>query len=97
VKPNTEKLYRLIYDQPYEYDDDSPSGYGDHGIEYSRTKYDFNALNDLLARDYATRWLQEGGLDFGVHYGSSSEGHYPRRFVSLMEIVPEVVREVSLK
>ena len=86
--------YRLTYNQPYEYDDDSPSGIGDHDIAYSQGKEEFEALDDGAASKFADNFLREGGLNFGSHPGSPRPGYYPRRLVSLVEFTPD--REVPL-
>ena len=88
------KSYRLVYEQPYEYDDDSPSGYGDHGIGYNRKQEEFEACCDADAWILAKEFLKEGGLDIGYHWGSPPPGYYPRRFVSLVEVVAErIIKE----
>jgi len=89
------KKYELTYQQPYEYDDDSPSGVGDHGVEYQRPREPFEARSDEDARQIVREFLSQGGLQFGFHFGSPPAGLYPRKFVSLYEVVDprEVIME----
>lgn len=77
--------YRLVYLQPYEYDDDSSEGIGDHDIAYSEMEAEFVAENDTDARKQVRDFLGIGGLQFGWHLGSPKPGYYPRRFKSLVE------------
>ncbi len=81
------KKYELTYEQPHEYDDDSPSGIGDHGISYWRQKKVFEANTDEAAKQFAQEHCKEGGLQFGFHIGSPTPGLYPRRFISLCEVI----------
>lgn len=83
------KHYRLVYMQPYEYDDDTPSGIGDHQVGYYQQTSEFEAFSDSDAGLIVRTVLREGGLDFGVHPGSPPAGHYWRRFMSLVEFKPD--------
>jgi hypothetical protein len=89
------KHYRLVYKQPFEYDDDSPSGIGDHGVAYHQEIATFDAPNVEEAKRTTSAFLKEGGLNFGHHVGSEAPGLYPRLFVSLEEIKPIVSCEIS--
>jgi len=87
------KKYELAYEQPFEYDDDSPSGIGDHGVGYSSSQHIFAAENDEDVKRAVREFLGEGGLQFGWHIGSPEPGLYPRKFVSLHEVTdPREVR-----
>ncbi|GEM_PF-5550513 len=90
------KNYRLIYEQPYEFDEDSPSGVGDHDIAYSRYTYEFEASDVPDARKQAHEHLEGRGLNFGYHIGSPSAGYYPCRVISLAEFEPEKQRIIPL-
>ena len=79
------KHYRLVYKQPHEQDFDSPSGIGDHQVVYIQTAEEFEAKNDINAREVVKAYLRQSGLNFGSHIGSPPAGCYPRVFVSLIE------------
>ncbi len=83
------KHYRLIYRQPHEYDDDSPSGIGDHQVGHTQQKVEFEVRTDADARIIVTNHLATGGIDFGWHLGSPKPGHYKRQFVALWEWKPD--------
>ncbi len=55
-------MYILKYGQPYEYDEDSPSGIGDHQIGWSEAQRSFKAENSEEARRFAIRFLLDGGI-----------------------------------
>ena len=80
------RTYKLVYDRPYEFDEDSPSGIGDHQIGYRTRETIFEARIDAEARQKVKKFLTEGGYNFGSHPGSISPGLYPRRFVSLHQV-----------
>ena len=94
-KCEVEKQYELVYEQPYEYDDKSPSGFGDHGIGYSRVTYLFRSVDDFEAASIVEDFLSKGVLEFGDHWGSPPAGAYLRRFVSLHEVHDK--REVKVR
>lgn len=51
------KMYVLTYEQPYEYDDDSLGGIGDHEIRWREDKKNFKAQNHDDSRRLVVRFL----------------------------------------
>ena len=71
-------MYILIYRQPHEYDDDSPSGVGDHEIRWNENQRSFQAENTEEARRFVVRFLLDGGIKL-----SPQDDFTYRRFLSL--------------
>ncbi len=87
--------YILTYEQPYEVDDDSPSGIGDHSICWSRRtavideemcKVEDKFLTDLLAKRSSIDFLNKDSIVFNHFIDGDGLNHY-RRFISLIKIV----------
>ncbi len=78
--------YELTYRQPYEFDEDSPSGIGDHSIEFSQTTYTFETKSDEEADEIATKFLSEGAIIF-THYLDGDGKTYRRQLVRLVRIL----------
>lgn len=76
--------YELEYRQPYEYDDDSGSGIGDHSIGYANQKVKFIAETDTRAEAAARQFLSEGSMVFDHHIDGDGKT-YHRRFVRLVK------------
>lgn len=74
--------YELSYRQPYEYDEDSSSGIGDHSIGYTDRVVKFEALSDKVAKATVVKFMSEGGVMFDHHLDGDGKVH-PRRFVGL--------------
>ena len=52
--------YSLIYSEPYEFDDDSSSGIGDHDVCWTRdSETNFEAENDETAQTIVSRFVSE--------------------------------------
>ena len=76
--------YELDYKQPYERDDDSGSGIGDHSIQYANQKTKFTAKTDIRAEAAARLFLSEGSMIFNHHIDGDGKT-YRRQFVKLMK------------
>ncbi len=76
------KSYELTYRQPYEFDDDSPQGDGDHDIGYSVDSGTFVADNDTMARQQVKEFLSNGSITFSHHIDGDGKT-YKREFVKL--------------
>ena len=76
--------YKLYYKQPREYDDDSPSGIGDHGILYHDDCQHFTAGNDERAKLMAREFVKAMPVLFE---GKS----YFRQFVKLERVTEPVL------
>ncbi len=74
--------YELEYGQPYERDDDSPSGIGDHSIQYANEKIKFTAKSDVRAEVAARQFLTEGNILFDHYMDGDNKTHH-RKFVRL--------------
>ena len=74
--------YIIQYQQPYEYDDDSSSGIGDHDIGWGTMSVTFDVETDEEAITATDQFLSEGSVIF--------EGGTYRRFLDLLA---KVVRE----
>lgn len=75
----------LTYDQPYEFDEDSPSGIGDHEIRWNlnlTTSID-GVLNDMDARSTVIEFLKGGKCSVPTSRGGDTQY---RKFVSLEEV-----------
>ena len=51
--------YRLRYSEPYEFDDDSPSGEGDHDVRWADSKTVFEAESDEAAERITDKFINE--------------------------------------
>lgn len=76
--------YELEYRQPYERDDDSGSGIGDHSIQHANQKTKFTAKTDIRAEAAARQFLSEGSIVFDHHIDGDGRT-YHRRFVRLVK------------
>lgn len=74
--------YELSYRQPYEYDEDSGSGIGDHSIEHSNEVVRFEAPDDRVAKASVVKFMSEGGVLFDHHLDGDRKVH-SRQFVGL--------------
>lgn len=74
--------YELRYRQPYEYDEDSPEGIGDHSILLASDTLQFVAENDEAARKIADEFLSKGSIIFN-HLTDGDGKTYLREFVEL--------------
>ncbi len=79
--------YILTYEQPYEVDDDSPSGIGDHSICWStRTACVSGHFTKAEAKAMAITFLNEGSIFFNHFTDGNNKRHY-RKFVSFIRQV----------
>jgi len=78
--------YRLNYMQPYEVDEDSPSGFGDHSIEFGRSCAEFVCENNVLAMQEVDKFLQQGMIQF-VHHLDGDGKTYFRKKIDLWCLV----------
>jgi len=85
-KEETLNTYVLSYRQPHEEDHDSPSGIGDHVIEYTYLKEEFFALLDEEAREMVHSFLKEGSIVFNHHIDGDGKT-YLREFVKLVKVI----------
>ena len=77
--------YELTYKQPYEYDEDSPSGIGDHAIGWATHTCSFEASSDVKARKVVEGFLLEGSVLFD-HYLDGDGRTYYRQEVKLVRV-----------
>ncbi len=75
-------VYQLIYKSPYEFDEDSPSGIGDHSILWADRIATCQAKTDTSAKEQIARFLEEGSIVFN-HYSDGDGKTYKRQFVKL--------------
>jgi hypothetical protein len=79
--------YILEYKQPYEIDEDSPSGIGDHSIKYKVCKTEpFIADDDKAAIDKVLEFLHQGSVFFN-HYLDGDGKIYKREPIKLIKII----------
>ena len=76
-------MYVLKYGQPFEYDDDSPSGVGDHEIRWSEEQRTFKAENSEEARRFAVRFLLDDKHGVNLNPSNPNSNTTFRKFKSL--------------
>lgn len=77
--------YELTYRQPYEYDEDSSSGIGDHAIGWATHVLRFEASSDVEARKVVEDFLLGGSVLFD-HYLDGDGKTYYRQEVKLVGV-----------
>ncbi len=75
-------VYHLTYKSPYEYDEDSPSGIGDHSILWAESKVTCHAKSDEGVKEQIAQFLEAGSIVFN-HYSDGDRKTYKRQFVGL--------------
>lgn len=82
------KKYTLVYSQPYEYDDDSPSGIGDHAIGYQQQSFGFIADSDSTARQLVKKFLDKGFIVFDHPFDGDGKTYYRKlvKFTTEVEV-----------
>lgn len=76
------RQYKLVYLQPYEVDDDSGPGIGDHSIQHARQEATFEARTDKEAMLEVGRILKFGSVVFDHHIDGDGQ-EYMRRPIEL--------------
>lgn len=59
--------YKLVYLQPFERDDDSGPGIGDHSIQHARQEAAINANSDKEAMLAVSEFVEHGSIVFDHH------------------------------
>ena len=72
------KQYKLVYLQPYEVDNDSPSGIGDHSIQHARQEVVIRANTDKSALLMVDEFILHGSVVFN-HYLDGDGKEYIRK------------------